>query len=556
MSNNFTVPEKMLAWPLFGAGMEKLGREDKPCQIPVPSIGEDELLVKIDAIGLCFSDVKLIRAGEEHPRVISKDLASDPVIPGHEAVMTVVKVGERLKSEYRPGQRFIIQADIYVNGEGFAYGYAIDGGMAQYSRIDQRVLNGDEGCYLLPLGDDTPTAVAALMEPWTCVKASYMIENRTAPKAGGRMLAVFGDQAEYQPGKALTSAAPATIVLVRPSAATEKNIRNAFPQAKIQIATALPEEKFDDIFLCRTGRAESEAAGKLCTRNAVISFIGEFPDEGWLFDVGSIHYNGWLYQGAAGNDLSAAYGRNIRSAVKKGGVCWLPGGAGAMGQMHTQLAVESADGPTRILVSDMDNARIENVRRLLADKIKERGIEFKTMNPTEFSSPAEFEKAVRAFAPEGFDDIIMLVPVIPVLNEASRFLKADGLMNIFAGIPAGKEGTLNIRMIANNGVRYIGSSGSKTAHLRHTLDLVEKGEINPVTALAAVGGMNELKNGLQAVIDAKFPGKTVIFPDCPDLPLTPVAALRSLDPGIDGTLDRDGFYTSATETLIKRKYSC
>ena len=35
------------------------------------------------------------------------------------------------------------------------------------------------------------------------------------------------------------------------------------------------------------------------------------------------------------------------STMKPGGVCWLPGGAGAMGQMHTQLAVENRQGPVR-----------------------------------------------------------------------------------------------------------------------------------------------------------------------------------------------------------------
>ena len=50
--SNVSIPEKMLAWPLFGAGMENFGVNDCPCTIPVPEIGPDELLVRIDAIGL------------------------------------------------------------------------------------------------------------------------------------------------------------------------------------------------------------------------------------------------------------------------------------------------------------------------------------------------------------------------------------------------------------------------------------------------------------------------------------------------------------------------
>ena len=550
-----SVPKTMSAWPLFGAGMDKFGRNDQICEVPVPEPSDDELLVRIDAIGLCFSDVKLIRAGEEHPRVISENLENDPVIPGHEAVMTVVKVGKNVSDKFKCGERFIIQADIYVNGEGFAYGYAINGGMAQYSILDQRVLNGDEGCYLLPLKEDTPNAVAALMEPWTCVQASYMIENRREPKKSGKVLIVTEKDNDkiYSAGAALKAAAPSEVSALNLQDAAVKALSVEL-NTNINVLSDLPEGGFDDIFLCGCGRELAEKAGKLGKRGAVISLIGEYPDEDWSFDVGSIHYEGWFYQGAAGTCLSDAYGRNVRSKWKKGGSCWLPGGAGAMGQMHTQMAVEAADGPSRILVSDMDDARIENVRNLLADTIAKRGIEFKTVNPGKIS-PDEFEKILKDFAPEGFDDVIMLVPVVPVLNGSAKMLGKDGLMNIFAGIPAGKEGEMNVRAIANNGVRYIGSSGSKTAHLRYTLERAESGALQPVTALAALGGMKALKTGLQAVIDAKFPGKTVIFPNCPDMPLTPVDRIAGLADGIEATLDNNGFYTLDTEKELFKKYS-
>ena len=73
------LPEKILAWRMFGAGFENFGENDQPSVLPLPEIADDELLVKINAVGLCFSDVKLIRAGEEHPRVKSKNLKEDPV---------------------------------------------------------------------------------------------------------------------------------------------------------------------------------------------------------------------------------------------------------------------------------------------------------------------------------------------------------------------------------------------------------------------------------------------------------------------------------------------
>lgn len=555
------IPEKMQAWPLFGVGLDKLGKKGKPCVIEIPEIKDDELLVKIDAIGLCFSDIKLIRAGKEHPRVISEDLAKDPVIPGHEAVMTIAKVGDDLKDQFKVGQRFIIQADIYVGGKGFAYGYAIDGGMAQYSKIDQRILNGDEGCYLLPIKDETPAGLAALIEPWTCVIASYMIDNRVHPKDNGKTLILMteDDRNVYDVGELFTSHPPKSITCVNVNEMMIYALEKDLPVSSLIELNTLPEKgDFDDIFICNIADRElAEQAGKLGARGATINFIGEYPDEEWAFDIGNIHYEGWFFQGTTSSNFSEAYNRNVRSTLKPGGTCWLPGGAGAMGQMHTQLAVEAEDGPSKILVTDLDDNRIANVKELLKDTIKKRGIKFKTLNPGSFNSPAEFYEEVAKFAgKDGFDDIVMLVPVIPVLNDAAKYLKDDGLMNIFAGIPAGKEGLLNVKGIINKGHRFIGSSGSRTFHLKHTLELFESGKLNTAPALAAIGGMKDLKLGLEGVANAKFPGKTVIFPNCQDLPLTPIDEISKLDPAIAEALaGQQTNYNLAAEEAIMEKFS-
>jgi len=541
------MKRKMLCWPLFGTGFDNLGCNRQPCVWDVPQPGPDELLVRIDAIGLCYSDVKLIRAGENHPRVISKDLSEDPVIPGHEAVMTAVQIGENLRDRFTPGDRFIIQADIYVNGVGYAYGYAINGGMAQYSLIDQRVLNGDEGCYLLPLRPETPAAIAALIEPWTCVIASYMIEHRIAPREGGKMLAAGepGDAAEYTfEGDA--GAGPAAVDLFQVNDETAAALRRAFPQATFRTLEQPPEDgDYDDVILCGVrNRSAGESLCRLGGRDAVISLVGDYPDEEWAVDVGSIHYRGWFYQGCPGRNIAAAYGRNIRAELRKGGACWLVGGAGAMGQMHTQLAVTNPDGPSRILV------RIARLTERLEPVIRERGIEFQTFNPKNFPDPDAFNAAVREFAPDGFDDIVMLVPVVNIISASAPFLADDGLMNIFAGIPTGSDALLNVGDVVRRGVRYIGSSGSRTHHLRHTLHLVESGRLNPASALAAIGGMKALWEGITGVAGARFPGKTVILPHCEDMPLTAMTDLPQLIPGIEGTLGPDGSYTAETERMI------
>ena len=62
-------------WPLFGAGWENLGVDGGPIDTPMPAPGPDELLVRHDAVGICFSDVKVLRAGNKHPRTATTSQA-------------------------------------------------------------------------------------------------------------------------------------------------------------------------------------------------------------------------------------------------------------------------------------------------------------------------------------------------------------------------------------------------------------------------------------------------------------------------------------------------
>ena len=145
-----TLPERNHMWPLYGAGFENLGNQDKPIEAPIPQYGPEELLVRHDACGLCFSDIKVIKQGQDHPRIHRPDMKANPVVLGHEVSMTVIGVGEKLQGQYKVGDRFIIQADVYADGVGLAYGYELQGGLSEYNVIDQRVLAGDGGNYLIP----------------------------------------------------------------------------------------------------------------------------------------------------------------------------------------------------------------------------------------------------------------------------------------------------------------------------------------------------------------------------------------------------------------------
>ena len=134
-----------LAWPLYGTGLENLGCDRDPAAWPMPEPRRDQLLARVDACGLCFSDIKVLKLGPEHPRISGRDLANDPVILGHEVALTIVQVGEQRAGDYQVGDRFVVQADVYYKGVNLAFGYALHGGLQQYVILGQEILDGDDG---------------------------------------------------------------------------------------------------------------------------------------------------------------------------------------------------------------------------------------------------------------------------------------------------------------------------------------------------------------------------------------------------------------------------
>ncbi len=65
-------------------------------QVPIPSIGEGEVLFRVAACGICGTDIKKIRHGFIAP----------PQILGHELAGTVVKVGRGVR-KFKPGDRVV-----------------------------------------------------------------------------------------------------------------------------------------------------------------------------------------------------------------------------------------------------------------------------------------------------------------------------------------------------------------------------------------------------------------------------------------------------------------
>jgi 2-desacetyl-2-hydroxyethyl bacteriochlorophyllide A dehydrogenase len=164
------IPEKMRAIVAYAPGDYRLEEVD------VPKIGPGEILVKVEACGICAGDIKAYTGApsfwgdETQPAYIKA-----PVIPGHEFIghvaalgegVTGFEVGDRVISEQIVpcwNCRFCKRGQYWMCEKHDLYGFQnnVNGGMAEYMKFTKEAIN-----YKVP--DDLPIEAAILIEPYAC----------------------------------------------------------------------------------------------------------------------------------------------------------------------------------------------------------------------------------------------------------------------------------------------------------------------------------------------------------------------------------------------------
>jgi threonine dehydrogenase-like Zn-dependent dehydrogenase len=151
-------------------------------EFELPQIKENEILARVICDSLCMSSYKAASQGTDHKR-IPNDVATNPVIIGHEFAGELVEIGSKWKNQFKPGDKFSIQpALVYKNGPvgvlsapGYSYHYI--GGDATYVVIPNEVM--ELGC-LLPF-EGEGFYPASLSEPLSCVIGAMHANYHTTP---------------------------------------------------------------------------------------------------------------------------------------------------------------------------------------------------------------------------------------------------------------------------------------------------------------------------------------------------------------------------------------
>jgi threonine dehydrogenase-like Zn-dependent dehydrogenase len=219
-----------------------------------------------------------------------------------------------------------------------------------------------------------------------------------------------------------------------------------------------------------------------------------------------------------------------------------------MGQMHVERALALPGGPRLVLALDLDADRLGAAAEKLGPAAARNGRELlvETIGP----EPDAIARAVRRHAPAGADDVIVTAPSARAVAAASEAMAPDGMLVLFAGVPVGTRASLDLSNIYLHGAQLTGTSGSRIADQALVVDKTLAGQLEPRRALAAVGGIEAVPDALQALMDGRFPGKIVIFPELRDLPLTALPELAQAEPDVGRALDTDGSWTIEAEAAL------
>lgn len=139
---------------------EQAGNSYSIKKVDIPKIGSNEVLIKVKAVGICGTDVPILKGLRK---------VEYPLIPGHEFAGDIVEVGENVKN-YKLGDRvspaivigcgdcdYCRQGNETLCDDIVETGIHVDGAFAEYVKVPEKVLH--------KIPDDMDYEVGASIDP-------------------------------------------------------------------------------------------------------------------------------------------------------------------------------------------------------------------------------------------------------------------------------------------------------------------------------------------------------------------------------------------------------
>jgi threonine dehydrogenase-like Zn-dependent dehydrogenase len=535
-----SIPATQYAVQLLGPGQLQLNPAKE-----VFRPGPRQVLAKIECVGLCFSDLKLLKQFDQHPRksgvvrgLGAEALAempnyvpgSKPTVPGHEVTCRIVAVGDLVR-RYQVGERCLVQTDyrdLPTAGSASAFGYNFEGALQEYVLMDERVVIDASGeRFLIPVNEQLSASAVALVEPWACVEDSYVNLERQAVKAGGTLLIVADDPAAIR----LES-------LPMEAAGKPGQVRRLTPAQ----AGSVPNESCDDIVYFGADKATIETLNDKLAARGIINVVlgGKRIGAPANIGVGRVHYGMTRWIGTTGSDPAESF-KNIplTGEIREGDSVAVIGAGGPMGQMHVIRAVCSGIANITVVGTDMDDARLASIQSKAEPFAAANGVPIRMVN------------TAKAPLAERFSYFALMAPVPALVAASVRDSQPGCVINVFAGIPAPTKHPIDLDTYIANRCFMFGTSGSTIRDMKIVLEKVTSGRLNTNCSVDAVSGMAGATEGIAAVENRTLAGKIIVYPMLHDIGLIPLVDLHKPFPTVAAKLDR-GQWTKAAEDELLR----
>jgi threonine dehydrogenase-like Zn-dependent dehydrogenase len=553
------LPETQYAVQLVGPDKLLLNTA-KPLAAP----GPHQFLCRVEAVGLCFSDLKLLKQFSSHVRkgpvtggigrrvldqIPSYVPGTAATVPGHEAVVRVAAAGPAVKG-FAAGRRYLVQTDyrwLPTAGSNAAFGYNFEGALQEYTLMDERVITSPGGeSMLLDVSEGLSAAAAALVEPWACVENAYRSRQRRSVRPGGRMAVVADAPVEAGLFSAFFERfrRPAAVTWVSPSRPPRLGI--TFTRA--DSVAALDDGGFDDAVYLGSAADTIEVLFAKLRQGGIlnIALCGGAVGRKVRVPVGRVHYGGLRVTGTVSCDPAASMESIPQSGqIRRGDTVAVTGAAGPMGMMHVVRSICLGPDalPSAVYAVDVDDRRLSILEQVAGPMAEGRGVFYRGVN--------RGGEALR----QPVDYAVVCAPEPALVSEAVEAARAGGIVNIFAGIPDTVDAELDLDGYIRKGLYLVGTSGSLLEDMKAVLARVESGMLNTNVSVAAVCGLAGAIDGIRAVEKRLVAGKIVVYPACRKLGLVRLGDMAARIPQVASHLaDGPAGWTKAAEERLLQLY--
>jgi D-arabinose 1-dehydrogenase-like Zn-dependent alcohol dehydrogenase len=536
--------------------------------------GRHQILCRVEAVGLCFSDLKLLKQFSAHVRKSKIVSGIDPgvlkeipsyvpgeaaTVPGHETVVRIEATGPGVE-DFKPGGRYLVQTDyrwLRTASSNAAFGYNFEGALQEYVLMDERVITSPQGqSMLLPVGDELSGSAIALVEPWACVEDAYASKERRTVKAAGQML-IVSDVAVSNDDIVsflVKYGEPARIIQKSVSLPAVWGFK--VPVVEVSDISKLEDGVFDDVIYFGSNPDTVEALFWKVAAHGLLNIVlcgGKFGRE-VVTTVGRVHYGGLRIVGTAGCDPAESMEVIPEDdEIRPGDRINVIGAGGPMGMMHVIRNICQGVEGVSVFASDVDEGRLATLTRIAAPLAKKNGVRYKAYNP------------IKEEAPAAFDYTVLMAPIPDLVAASVRSAAGRGLINIFAGIPATVTARVDLDAYIQKRLYFIGTSGSTLDDMKRMLAkaagsagldqtrLRRAGRLDTNVSVAAVCGLEGATEGIRAVENRSIAGKIIVYPACKGLGLVPLEELNEEMPEVAKCLN-NGLWTRAAEQKLLENF--